>query len=410
MAEGRSRPARAEIDLGAVAHNASVLRRICGPAALCAVVKADGYGHGAVPAARAALEGGAGWLAVAIVDEGIELREAGVTAPVLLLSEPPAGAADDVVAHGLTPTVAGPELLGPLAAAARRRGTRLGVHVKVDTGMHRVGVAPEGAVSLWAAVAGEPALSAEGLWTHLAVADGGSEGDREYTALQLRRFAEVAAAVTAAGPRPTVLHAANSAGAISFPSARHDLVRCGIALYGVAPSPAVADDLVAAGAPPLRPALSLRSSVVAVRRLGAGERPSYGRLRPLPVDSVVATVPLGYADGVPRALFKAGYSVLIGGRRRPLAGMVTMDQLVVDCGPDAEVGPGDEVTLLGRQGDEEITATEWADLLGTIAYEVLCGIGARVPRVPVPEVPVPEVPVTGDAGAGRGALAGEVAR
>jgi alanine racemase len=333
--------------------------------------------------ARAALEGGARWLAVAIVDEGVELREAGVTAPVLLLSEPPAAAADDVVAHRLTPTVAGPEVLGPLAQAARRQGVRLGVHVKVDTGMHRVGVAPEGAPSLWAAVAGEAALSAEGLWTHLAVADGGSEGDREYTALQLRRFDEVVRAVTAAGGRPAILHAANSAGAVSYPAARHDLVRCGIALYGAAPSVAVAADLAAAGAAPLRPALSLRSAVAAVRRLGAGERPSYGRLRPLPVDSVVATVPLGYADGVPRALFAAGYSVLIGGRRRPLAGMVTMDQLVVDCGPDAGVAPGDEVTLLGRQGDEEITATEWADLLGTISYEVLCGIGARVPRVPV---------------------------
>jgi alanine racemase len=402
MAEGRSRPAWAEVDTAALAHNASVLRRISAPAALCAVVKADGYGHGALAAARAALEGGAEWLAVAIVDEGIELREAGISAPILLLSEPPAAAAEDVVAHGLTPTVAGPDVLSFLADAARRLGVRLGVHVKVDTGMHRVGVAPEEAVSLWAAVAGKPELSPEGLWTHLAVADGGTEGDREFTERQLRRFDDVAAAVTAAGPRPRILHAANSAGAVSWPSGRHDLVRCGICLYGVAPSASVAADLAAAGDRlGLRPALSLRSAVVAVRRLGAGERPSYGRLRPLPADAVVATVPLGYADGVPRALFGAGYSVLIGGRRRPLAGMVTMDQIVVDCGPDADVAPGDEVTLLGRQGDEEITATEWAELLGTIAYEVLCGIGPRVPRVVV------------DAGAGtgpgrgRGALAPE---
>jgi alanine racemase len=245
-----------------------------------------------------------------------------------------------------------------------------------------VGVAPEGLGALWSAVGDEPALAAEGLWTHLAVADGGSGEDRAYTELQLERFGASVDAVAADGSRP-LLHAANSAGTISWPSARFDMVRCGIALYGVAPSAAVAADLAAAGAPPLRPAMALRSRVAAVRPLSAGERPSYGRLRPLPADALVATVPLGYADGVPRALFGAGYAVLIGGRRRPLAGMVTMDQLVIDCGPDGDVAPGDEVTLLGRQGDDEITATEWAGLLGTISYEVLCGIGERVPRVAV---------------------------
>ena len=162
------------------------------------------------------------------------------------------------------------------------------------------------------------------------------------------------------------------------------MVRCGIGLYGCLPGPAVTAALSAgtSGAT-LRPALSLRARVVSVRTLEEGARPSYGRLRPLPRRSVVATVPLGYADGVPRALFAQGYSVLIGGRRRPLAGMVTMDQIVVDCGDDSSVRPGDEVVLLGRQGDEEITADEWAGLLGTISYEVLCGIGPRVPRVVV---------------------------
>ena len=383
MAEGRSRPAWAEIDLGALSHNAATLARLTQPAALCAVVKADGYGHGAVTAARAALGGGASCLAVALVDEGVELREAGIDAPILLLSEPPVDAVDELVAHRLTPTVAGTDVLGPLAAAARGAGRAVGVHVKVDTGMHRVGVAPDGAPSLWSAVLDEPALGAEGLWTHLAVADCASASDRAYTQSQLDRFAGVVDTIGRDRTRPGFLHTANSAGAVSWPSARYDMVRCGIALYGVAPSGAVAADLAASGAAPLRPALALRSTVAAVRRLEAGERPSYGRWRALPVDSQVATVPLGYADGVPRALFTAGYSVLIGGRRRPLAGMVTMDQLVVDCGPEGDVAPGDEVTLLGRQGDDEITATEWASLLGTIAYEVLCGIGPRVPRVAV---------------------------
>ena len=184
------------------------------------------------------------------------------------------------------------------------------------------------------------------------------------------------------GARPAVLHAANSAGAIAWPAARYDLVRCGIALYGELPSPAIAEVFAeAAPGESLRPVLSLKAHVAAVRELDAGERPSYGRLRPLPGRSVVATVPLGYADGVPRALFDGGFEVLIGGRRCPLAGMVTMDQIVVDCGPGAPVAPGDEVVLLGRQGDDEITAAEWAGRLGTISYEVLTGIGPRVPRV-----------------------------
>jgi alanine racemase len=177
-----------------------------------------------------------------------------------------------------------------------------------------------------------------------------------------------------------MVHAANTAGAIAFPDSRYDMVRCGIGLYGYLPGPAVRAAFTAAGAQPLRPAMSLKARVVAVRTLKAKARPSYGRRRALPTSAVVATVPIGYADGVPRQLFSAGYHVLIGGRRCPLAGMVTMDQIVVDCGADTSVLPGDEVVLLGRQGDEEITADEWADLLGTISYEVLCGVGPRVPR------------------------------
>ena len=183
---------------------------------------------------------------------------------------------------------------------------------------------------------------------------------------------------------PDVIHAANTAGAVLYPQARYGMVRCGIGLYGYLPSAAVgAAFTVAAGGARLRPALSLRARVVSVRTLAEGERPSYGRLRPLPRRSVVATIPIGYADGVPRALFAKGASVLIGGKRRPLAGMVTMDQIMVDCEEDTSVQPGDEVVLLGRQGDEEITADEWAELLGTISYEILCGIGPRVPRVAV---------------------------
>jgi alanine racemase len=272
--------------------------------------------------------------------------------------------------------------LASLARAAEAFGGVVPVHVKVDTGMHRMGAEPALVPAVLAAVAEHPGLRLEGLWTHLAVADGASAEDRAFTAGQLDRFDAVAADRAGTAVAPVLRHAANSAGALAWPRARYDAVRCGIALYGALPSAAVGEALAAAApGEALRPVLSFKAHVAAVRELPAGARPSYGRLRPLPERGLVATVPVGYADGVPRALFASGFEVLIGGRRCPLAGMVTMDQIVVDCGPGAPVAPGDEVVLLGRQGTEEITADEWAVRLGTISYEVLTGIGPRVPRI-----------------------------
>ena len=390
MAQGRSRPAWAEIDLGAVAHNAGVLARLAAPAELCAVVKAHGYGHGGPAVARAALAGGATRLAVALVDEGVELRQHGVTAPVLLLSECGLDAVETTIAYGLTPTVYSEESVAAFASAARAAGQRLAVHVKVDTGMHRVGVAPERLAGVVAAVVGEPVLELEGVWTHLPVADGDHRVDRDFTSAQLDLFGRLVAVLEAQGVTVPLLHAANTAGTIAFPQARLGMVRCGLGLYGYLPGSSVqATFAEQASGETLVPVMALKAQVVAVRTLDAGERPSYGRLRPLPERSVVATVPIGYADGVPRALFGAGYDVLIGGVRRPLAGMVTMDQIVVDCGADHSVRPGDEVVLLGRQGDETITADDWAALLGTISYEVVCGVGPRMPRILVnrPDTP-----------------------
>ena len=368
------RPAWAEVDLDAVAANVALLAERCAPAALCAVVKADGYGHGAAAVARAALGAGATWLAVALVEEGEALREEGIRAPVLLLSEPPAEAMAAVVAAGLTPTL---YTGSGVAAAAKAAGTRRGpvaVHLKVDTGMHRVGADPPDVPALARAVRSSPGLRLEGLWTHLAVADEPDQDD--FTASQLARFEGVRDALAADGAVPGMLHAANSAAALAHPAARYDLVRCGIAVYGYAPRPGVVGPL------DLRPALSLRARVSMVRTLDLGERISYGGRYAVPSPhSVVGTVPLGYADGVTRRLGEVGAEVLVGGRRRPVAGTVTMDQVMVDCGPGSGVRPGDEVVLLGRQGDEEITADEWAARLGTISYEVLCGIGPRVPRV-----------------------------
>ncbi len=363
---------RAEVDLGAIRHNASLLAGLAAPASLCAVVKAAAYGHGAVPVAEAALDAGASWLAVAMVEEGAELRHAGLTAPILLLSEPPAEAMPDVVELGLRPTVyshTGVEAAAKAVAAAG--GPPLAVHVKVDTGMHRVGAAPAEAVAVAMAAGGRPELVVEGLWTHFAVAD---EPDVAFTAEQHARFCAVVDEVARRGASPPVTHCCNSAGLLAHPSARGQLVRCGIALYGIPPSPALA------GRAHLRPALSLRARVSYVKQVAAGEALSYGLRYRLDRRSSVATVPVGYADGVPWRLAAAGGEVLVGGRRRPIAGAVTMDQILVDCGDDP-VSVGDEVVLLGAQGDEQVDAWEWAGRLGTIAYEVLCGIGARVERV-----------------------------
>ena len=382
MAEGIRRPTWAEIDLDALCANVRLLREVSAPAALCAVVKADGYGHGAAAVAEAAIKAGAVGLAVALVEEGIELRQAGIAAPILLLSEPSIDAAEAVLEHTLTPTLYSEEGLAALERAAHVVGGRGTVHVKVDTGMHRVGLEPGMVVDFVGAVNKAPGLTLQGFWTHLAVADGEGAEDREFTELQVSRFEQHLRDMGERGIRPAVRHAANSAGAIAYPGSRFDLVRTGIALYGELPRPSMAGALAAAaGDRSLQPVLSLRARVVALRRLDAGERPSYGRARPLPASSLVATVPIGYADGMPRRLFESGGEVLIGGRRRPLAGTVTMDQILVDCGPEGDVSVGDEVVLIGRQGHQSIDAAEWAERLGTISYEILTGIGPRVPRV-----------------------------
>jgi alanine racemase len=366
------------VDEAAIAHNARVLRQLVAPAQLCAVVKADGYGHSARIVARAAEAGGASWLAVAQVKEGVALRDAGVTLPVLVLAEPPAEQMATAASSGLAVAVYTPEGVAAAAAAAASAGRQVQVHVKVDTGMHRVGAAPAATPGLVRAVLAAPGLEYEGLWTHFAVADEPLDG---FTGEQLSCFEKVLAEVA----RPRLVHAANSAGSIAHPESRLSMVRCGISLYGHFPSPALEGCGV-----DLRPALSWKARVSHVAVHPAGDRPSYGRLVPLASESVVATVPVGYNDGVPRAYLAAGGEVLIGGRRRRLAGAVTMDQIVVDCGPPA-AGPavrrGDEVVLIGRQGDEEVTAKEWAERLGLITYEVLCGIGPRVARLPATAAP-----------------------
>jgi alanine racemase len=366
------RPVWAEIDLAAVRANVRALHALVAPAALCAVVKADGYGHGAVAVSKAAMAAGADCLAVALVEEGVQLRDGGVDAPVLVLSEPVPAAGDTVVAHRLTPIVYTAAGIDAIAKAVRASGVHdpIGVHLKVDTGMHRVGCTPEAAVDLAAQVADRGELRLAGVCTHFAVAD---EPTNVYTGAQQQLFEQVLAAIRDRGLPTGVVHACNTAGAIAMPQARYDMVRAGIGIYGLAPAAALA------GAVDLTPVMAVKARVSHVQSLPAGARISYGLRYETTQPTRIATVPIGYADGVPRELPHNGGAVLIGGRRHPIAGTVTMDQLMVDVGDEA-VAVGDEVVLIGRQGDEQIGADEWAERMHTISYTIVCGVGPRVPR------------------------------
>ena len=379
--EGVRRPAWAEIDTSALRENLTALRGFVAPSAVCAVVKANGYGHGAVTAAKAFVEAGAAGLAVAIVDEGVELRAGGIVEPILLLAETPRDALDDALDARLTVTVGSLEGARAFVASAARAGGRHPVHIKVDTGMHRMGVSPERVDEVVEVLLESPNVIIEGLYTHFPVADSDATDDQAYSHEQMLTFTAIVERVRQRGVSPALIHLANSAAAIAMSPARATMVRIGLAAYGYTPHPSFTSLMDARGVT-LRPALSLKARVTAVRHLDQGERPSYGRRRALAEPATVATVPFGYADGYPRRFFEAGATVLIGGRRFPLAGSVTMDQLVIDCG-STHVDVGDEVVLLGTQGDHSITAEEWAAWGETITWEVLCGIGARVPRITV---------------------------
>jgi alanine racemase len=386
--EGSQRWAWIDVDLEAIRHNVEYLRSIVSPSSVWAVVKADGYGHGAVDVARAAIDAGAEGLCVALVQEGVELRTAGIEAPILVLSEQPIATIDDIIRYRLMATVYTGAFIEALSAAARTRGVDgVPVHLKIDTGMQRVGVSIDDVASV-AAVLDEhhPTLRLVGVFTHLAVAD---EPADSFTATQLERFDAVLVAdppvlpTTGLGGSQLLVHVANSAGALAHPAARRSFVRAGIAIYGISPGHGV-DGLCG----DLRPALALKARVSHVKQVVAGSAISYGQRHTFERATTVATVPIGYADGVPRRLFEVGAQVLIRGRRRSIVGVVTMDQLMVDCGPpdpdEDAVAVGDEVVLIGEQdgpnGGQRIRAEDWGDLLGTIGYEIVCGLDRRVPR------------------------------
>lgn len=365
------RPTWCEIDLSAIRQNIDALRNVAPDAAFCAVVKANAYGHGAIRVAEVAVEAGANSLAVALVEEGVELREAGVVAPILLLSEPAPSAMSQVVSADLTPTLYTEEGVEAAATAAAVNASELTVEVCVDTGMRRVGVEPADATEFVDRIRAHPNLRFGGVWSHCAVAD---EPGNTFTQVQSERFEEVVSAIRGDVDEDVVIHLANSAVTLAHADQAREMVRCGIAMYGIDPSPELT------GLADLRPALGLYSSVSFVKRVGAGEGVAYGHTWVAPSDRWLATVPIGYADGVRRDLGHRGGHVLIGGVRRPIVGVVTMDQLVVDLGDDASVSVGDPVVLIGSQGAETISAQEIADCLGTIPYEVLCAINPRVRR------------------------------
>ena len=364
------RPSWIEIDLHAIESNVRAIGEAIAPTLVCAVVKADGYGHGDVPVAEAALAGGATHLAVALVSEGVRLREAGIDAPIIVLSEPLQEELDAVIGWSLTPIVYRSRFVDAVAETADRLGAApYPVHLKVDTGMHRVGASPVEAIDLARQIDADERLILEGIATHLSVA----EEDSEFTGRQVGALAQFRDLLASEGIDVEYVHAANTAGALDHTDARFDLARIGLGIYGLRPAPGTGSELA------LVPAMRVVSAVSFVQRLPAGARPSYGRARLLERPSTVATVPLGYADGIPRRLSALGGEVLIRGKRYPFAGTVTMDQVMIDVGDDP-VEVGDEVVFIGVQGDEEVTATEWADLLSTINYEIVCQFGPRLPR------------------------------
>ena len=367
-----TRWAWAEVHTGLISHNVAIVAQRTAPVQVWAVVKANGYGHGSVPVAQAALAGGATGLCVAIVDEGVALRRAGITAPILLLSEQPAELADLIVGYQLTPTVTTTRGAAVLAASASAADQTVKIHIKVDTGMHRVGVSPNEAVSLASFISSYESLTIEGVYTHFAVAD---DPSHPANASQLSAFNSVLDGLSSRGINPPLVHAANSAAALANEASRLTMVRLGIAMYGLRPGAGVAE--LCAG---LIPAMSLKARVSAVRWVEAGEAVSYGLVRPLTKGSLIATVPIGYADGVPRALGRTNIQVLLNGVPRSFAGTITMDQLMIDCESDSSVTVGDEVVLIGKQGEHSVTADDWAEALGTIGYEIVCGISPRIFR------------------------------
>lgn len=366
------RPAWAEIDLQALKENIHSIRRLIGlRPEIMAIVKADAYGHGALETAPSILAAGVTRLGVSLPEEGIALRKHEIKAPILVFTPLLVDQVAPVCAYDLSASLTMLSSAEALSIEAKRRRKKIKVHIKIDTGMGRVGISPEETVSFIQRVLVLPNLMVEGVYSHFATAD---EADLSYARQQLASFQQVLAALSEKGIELPIRHIANSGGIINLPESHFDLVRAGIILYGLYPSTEVKKELL-----PLRPALRLKARVTQVKRVPSGAGISYGQIYHTSRDTNIATLPIGYADGFSR-LLSGKARVLIGGKPFPVVGRICMDQCMVETG-DYPVKVGEEAVLIGRQGEEEIAADEIAGLLGTINYEVICMISDRVPRV-----------------------------
>jgi alanine racemase len=369
-------PACAQVDLDAISDNVATLRDLAGRAEVMAVVKADAYGHGLLPAARAALRGGATWLGVAQLPEAVELRRAGIDVPVLSWLHVPGQDLTEAVQLGIDLSVSTQWALDAVATTARRLGATARIHLKVDTGLGRNGAWGDELDALAAAIGplqAEGVLTLVGVFSHFAYADA---PQHPTVKAQQERFDEVLADLARAGLEPQVRHLANSAATLTNPTAQYDLVRPGLAVYGLSPVP----DLGAPEDYGLREAMRLVAHLSSVKPCPAGQGISYGHTYTTPADTLLGLVPMGYADGIPRNASSVG-PALVSGRRLSIAGRVCMDQFVLDLGADYDGAAGDEVVLFGRGAAGEPTAQDWAAATGTINYEIVTRVGARVPRV-----------------------------
>jgi alanine racemase len=374
--EERGHGVWAEIDLDAIRHNIAELRASAPQSEVMGVVKGYAYGHGNPAAARAMLEAGATRLGTARVAEALHLRDAGITAPIHVFTEPPPLSAATMITYDLTPTVYSEAFAESLSQEAVARGRRIGVHVKVDSGMHRVGIMASDLPDAIGALKALDGIAIEGAWSHFAVAD---IPGHSFTRRQFDLFNELVIEIERAIGPLRYKHIANSAATLSMPESHLDIVRPGLAAYGLFPGPRLIHS------PDLRPAMSLRARINASKVVPAGERLSYGLRYELERDSRVVTVPAGYADGYDRGLSGTA-EVLIEGKRHRVSGTVCMDQFLVDVGGDA-VDAGVVVTLIGSDGAERITAEELAGAIGTVNYEITTRIASRVPRVYLNESP-----------------------
>ena len=366
------RPTYAKVNLSAIKRNVTNIKKNLPEGTFfCAVSKADGYGHGSVMVAKAAIEAGAEWVAVAIPEEAAVLRDDGVSVPILVLGPSNRSQWRKGASLGLSMVVTSMDCVQNAARAAKEFGKTLNLHLKVDTGMNRVGVKTlEEAADMLSVIAGDEFLNLEGLMTHFATAD---EADKTYTHKQNARFQEFIGLVKERGFSP-IVHAANSGGALDCPEMAYDMVRVGIAMYGCYPSDEVNRDVK------LEPAMSLHTQISHIKTIGEGEKLSYGCTYTTPREMRIATLPIGYADGFNRLLSNKG-EVLVGGKRAPVVGRVCMDQILIDVTGIDNVKLHDNVVCFGRQGGGFISVEEYAALCGTINYEILCALSPRVPRL-----------------------------